>query len=96
MLHLKEIFSFDQMIAPIVIKAIFWLAVALSVFYGLLSFYYHGFFLGLILAAIKIAFGVLLARVFCEVIIILFKMHERLISIDEKVESAKTETIIVE
>lgn len=79
----EKFIRFDKMITPTIIKILFWIGVALSVLSGLgfiiagMNSYYGGgiqVFTGLLVIVI----GPLVVRVYCELLIIFFKMHESL------------------
>ncbi len=92
----KEISSFDQMITPMIIKIVFWIGVIVSVIAGLAlilkganSYYGSGaeVFSGLLILVL----GPLTTRIYCELLIVLFKMHESLNEIRLKLASADSE-----
>lgn len=79
---MNSFFSFDTMITPAIIKVVFWLGLAVTVLAGL----------GLVLAGlagdgggglavlglIYLVLGPILVRVYCELIIVLFRMNDSL------------------
>jgi hypothetical protein len=74
---MKEIFYFDSMLTPKIITVIYWfmlLAVVISgvsaMFFGEASSFLGG--LGIIIA------GVVFSRIWCEILIVLFKINENL------------------
>ena len=80
--------NFDKMITPTIIKIIFWIGVVLSVLLGLGmivsgfgSYYGGGFqvFMGLV----TIVVGPIIVRIYCELLIVVFKMHDALQAIKE-------------
>lgn len=82
---MKDIFFFDSMITPKIITFIYWLLVLASLITGLnamFSQYGGGFLYGL---GIIIA-GSVGSRIWCELMIVLFKIHENLQSIARKNE----------
>ncbi|WP_423188956.1 DUF4282 domain-containing protein [Alkalibacterium sp. f15] len=71
----KSFFKFDNMITPKIIQIIFFLGLVISVLAGLLMIVAGDMaFAGLVV----IIMGPLLVRVNCEIIIVLFKIHEAL------------------
>lgn len=79
---MKKFLNFDQMITPMIIKVVFWIAVALMIIGGL---FYIGVGMttyngqeGVIVGILMIVFGPLMARVYCELIMITFKLYESL------------------
>lgn len=91
----KKYSDFDVMITPMIIKIIFWIGVAISVIFGLITIFsglgmmFSGFgegfigFLTFIFGFIIIAIGILVTRIYCELMIVAFKIQESLHSIDE-------------
>ncbi|OWZ84672.1 DUF4282 domain-containing protein [Natranaerobius trueperi] len=99
--YLREFVSFNKMITPTIIKIIFWIGVAVSIFIGLSSIvsgmaaqFGGGFqvFFGLIILVV----GPLTSRVYCELLIVIFKMHESLNNIDNKLSSDSQQEITEE
>ena len=85
----KEFLNFDKMITPSIIKFVFWIGSGLTVLWGLIlmiigitSSYGGGFqvFLGLL----TILIGPFVIRIYCELLILFFKIHETLQVIKEK------------
>ena len=81
---MREFLFFDNMLTPKFIVGIYWLLllmVALSglgIIFGMVPGF--GFFHGLLILVV----GALLTRVYCEVMIVLFKMNEALQEIRKK------------
>lgn len=73
---MRDVFFFDDMITPKVITFIYWLLL-LAVLIGGLSTMFRGFggFLGGIAI---IVFGSVFVRVYCELMIVLFKINENI------------------
>lgn len=79
---MNNFFSFDTMITPAIIKFVFWLGLAVTVLVGL------GLVLGglagdgggslVVLGLVYLVLGPILVRVYCELIIVLFRMHDAL------------------
>ncbi len=101
---MKKFIIFDAMITPFIIKILFWLGVAASVVFGLLislgglGTMFSGFqgsvfpgFMAFLGGLFIIVVGILISRVYCELIIIFFKMQEKLTSIDEKLDNKSNE-----
>ncbi|KAB7707360.1 DUF4282 domain-containing protein [Bacillus aerolatus] len=87
--------SFDKMITPTIIKIIFWIGVAMSVLSGIgmmmtgVSSYYGGG-LSVIMGLLTIVIGPLMVRVYCELLIIFFKMDESLKKIEKQLSNNQT------
>ena len=72
-----DFFSFDRMITPAIIKVLFWIGLAFSVLGGL------GFLVAAsggakVLGLIYLIVGPLFVRVYCELLIVIFKMTDTL------------------
>ncbi|NCC24675.1 MAG: DUF4282 domain-containing protein [Deltaproteobacteria bacterium] len=82
---MRDLLFFDKMLTPKIITIVYWL-ILLGVALGALTTIFGGgftigkFFMGLIGAA----FGALFARIWCELMIVLFKMNEALQEIRNK------------
>lgn len=80
---MNNFLNFDKMLTPTIIKIVFWIGAGLSVLMGLImiiqgaSAYYGGgatIFMGLL----TILIGPFVVRIYCELLIIFFKMNETL------------------
>ena len=88
---MKEFLNFDKMMTPSLIKFIFYIGTALSILTGLfmigsgiMSPFGGGsmVFLGLL----QIILGPFVTRIYCELLIVLFKMNESLQEINNKIK----------
>ncbi|MGY4688568.1 DUF4282 domain-containing protein [Salibacterium sp. K-3] len=91
---MNNFLNFNTMITPVIIKVIFWIGVVLSIIGGLIQFFigmtadFGGggqVFLGLL----TIVLGPLFTRIYCELLIIFFKMQESLHQINGKLDTLK-------
>lgn len=78
---MKEVFFFNSMLTPKIITGVYWLLLAIAFISGLGSMFAgHGgmtfgqFLMGLLI----MGGGALGARIWCELLIVLFKIHENL------------------
>jgi hypothetical protein len=74
---MRDVLFFDAMLTPKIITLVYWFALAGAVLTGLVTMFSGGFegFLGGILIII---FGAIGARIWCELLIVMFKIHESL------------------
>ncbi len=82
---MKDIFVFDSMLTPKIITFVYWLMLLGCLVSGLGSMftqYGGGFLAGLGI----IIFGAIGSRIWCELLIVLFKIHENLQKIANKSE----------
>jgi len=87
MLDLRDLFQWERFITPSIIKVFYWLAVGLSVLFGL-----YNLFAGLLMMAVNpfagvlimvasvigVLIGILTARIIAEFILITFRINEHL------------------
>jgi hypothetical protein len=76
---MNEFLSFRKMITPLFIQVIFWLMVGLCVLGGLINMFQGGvnIFVGLVM----IVLGPLFIRIYCELLIVLFRIYDELVGI---------------
>lgn len=78
---------FDEMITPKIIQFVFWIGVALHILGGLIGIFSLatqgvGSFLGaLIIVPLIVIVGIVLLRIWCELMIVIFKIYESLTEI---------------
>jgi hypothetical protein len=78
---MRDILFFDNMVTPKIITVVYWLLLLLAVLGGLGSMFggYGGFSIGgFFLGLFYIVVGAVAARIWCELMIVLFKMNEAL------------------
>jgi Domain of unknown function (DUF4282) len=71
-----DFLRFETMITPAVIQIIFWIAVVIAVIAGFVEMFQGGF--AVITGLLTIILGPLAARIYCEIIIIFFRINEHL------------------
>ncbi len=76
---MEDFLRFRQMLTPVLIEVIFWAGVVVSILTGL-GFLLKGG-LGAVLGLIYIFIGPLVIRVWCELIIVIFRINETLTDI---------------
>jgi hypothetical protein len=86
--------NFDKMITPMIIKVIFWISVVLTVLGGLLSLGGENAIAGVFL----ILFGPLVARIYAELLLVLFQVHSRMNDIytllDQRLSASSVKTSV--
>ena len=77
---IRDIFFFDAMLTPKVVTLVYWLLLLAAVITGLGSMFYMGFqymTFGTFMRGIAITIGGAIgARIWCELVIVLFKLNE--------------------
>jgi uncharacterized membrane protein len=84
---MRDLFFFDKMITPTIITFIYWLALLSAVIAGLGTMFSHmggSGFLSFLAGILVIVLGAIGARIWCELLIVLFKMNEALQDIRRK------------
>lgn len=84
---MRSVFYFEEMIVPKIITFVYWLALLFAVVSGLGTMFggYEGVSFGKFLSGLGIMVGIaLVARIWCELTIVLFKIHENIHKIANK------------
>ena len=71
---MNEYLTFEKMITPLIIQIVFWLGVVVTVLGGLTTMFTTSFFYGLMILVL----GPLVIRIYCEITIIFFRIHDTL------------------
>jgi len=82
---LKKAVGFDTMITPFIIKIVFWIGVIGCVVGGIGMFFSGA---GVVSGLLCIFLGPLAVRIYCELIMVIFKIFEALKQIEEKQSDA--------
>lgn len=82
-MDINRFLNFDKMLTPIIIKIVFWIGVGASVLMGLFTVItgltaHFGGGAQVVMGLLTIVLGPLVVRIYCELLIIMFKMHESL------------------
>jgi hypothetical protein len=79
---MQDLLGFDKMVTPIIIRILYFLGLL-----GVLVATVVSLFQGRILAAIAIlVFGAIMVRVYSELLILLFRIHDNLVSINQQMK----------
>jgi len=79
---MQDLLGFDKMVTPIIIRILYFLGLL-----GVLVMTVVSLFQGRILPAIAIlVFGAILVRVYSELLILLFRIHDNLVSINQQMK----------
>ena len=76
----KDLFFFDRMLTPSIITVVYWLLLLSVLVSGIGMMFGQSFFAGLGI----IVFGAIGVRIWCELLIVLFKIHQNLKAIADK------------
>jgi len=81
----RQIFFFDSMLTPKIITFVYWLGLVGVVIAGLITMFAGGAsFLRFLMGLGVIAGGAVSIRINCELLIVLFKIHENIHKLAEK------------
>ena len=86
---MKNLFFFNKMLTPKIITIVYWLLLVAAVLSGLGTMFneFEGVTFMSFVMGLAVAIGSMIgARIWCELLIVLFKIHENLQSIAEKAE----------
>jgi hypothetical protein len=77
---MEEYISFRKMITPVLIQVLFWVGIVVVVIAALVMMFGHGI-AGFIGGLVYLVVGPIFVRVYCELIIVLFRIFEELKSL---------------
>ena len=83
-LSIKDLFFFDAMLTPKLITLIYWLLLLVAVISGLGIMFSGISFTGFIGGLFTIILGAVFARIWCELLIVLFKINDNIRRLAEK------------
>ena len=87
MFHFQDLFQWDRFITPTIIKAFYWLVIALIILFGiagifsamtLMAIIPFGGFIQLLSALAGVVVGIIFSRISAELILIVFRINEHL------------------
>jgi hypothetical protein len=79
-MELRDVLFFEKMLTPTIIVIVYWLILAAAVIGGLITMFTTSFFAGLL----GLVGGILFGRIWCELLIVLFKMNDALQTLKNK------------
>lgn len=81
---MDQLFKFDKMITPTIIKILFYIGMGISVIMGL-GLMLRGYALGFLAGLLMAVGGTVAARVYCELFIIIFKIYDSIRNIERSI-----------
>jgi hypothetical protein len=72
---MEEFLSFRKMITPIIIQIVFWIGVVATVVVGI-GIMFYGNFGAFLVGLMYVVIGPLMVRIYCELIILLFRIYD--------------------
>ena len=84
--------AFRTMITPVIIQIIFWVGVALCIIFGLGAIFIGSEYGGVspVMGFLIIILGPVVVRIYCEILIIFFRINETLTEIKHNLEERRT------
>ena len=82
---LKDILNFDKMLTPVIIKVIYYLGLAgigISTIVLIIAAFRFNSLMSFIYAIVTLVFGSLMVRVYCEMMILAFRIYDKLVDIN--------------
>ena len=76
---MNDFLSFRKMITPVFIQVIFWIAVVFTVIGALITMFSGG--LNIVIGLVMLVVGPFMARIYCELLIIAFRIYDELVAI---------------
>ena len=91
-MNLKSFFSFERMVTPVIIKVLSWIGLIASIISGLVIFFggiisgisnseFMTILGGLVGGPLAAILGILVVRIYCELLILFFRINETLTDI---------------
>lgn len=81
-MNVRDVFYFDSMLTPKVVTLVYWLLLLTALIAGIGSMFYTGFqymsFSTFLRALVITLGGAIAARIWCELMIVLFKLNENI------------------
>jgi hypothetical protein len=74
---MNDFLAFRKFITPAFIQAIFWIVVIVIVIASLVTMFTQSFWAGLL----SLILGPIVARIYCEIVILLFRIYDELVAI---------------
>jgi hypothetical protein len=91
---MKDFLAFRTMLTPIIIQAVFWLGVAICVIVGLVFILsgvgQYGGGPNVLKGVLLLLLGPIAVRIYCEILIIFFRINETLTEIKHTLEERRT------
>jgi hypothetical protein len=76
---MNDFLAFRKMLTPAIIQIVFWIGVGLCVIAGLISIFQGG--MATAGGFVALLLGPVMVRIYCEVVIVFFRIHEALVDI---------------
>ena len=85
----SDFLSFRKMVTPIIIQILFWLGVIIAIIFGIVSIVYgvvRSDVPTLLYGLLGLILGPLVVRIYCEILILFFRINETLTEISNKID----------
>ncbi|MBS3819923.1 DUF4282 domain-containing protein [bacterium] len=78
---MRDFLTFRKFITPVIIQIIFWIGVVGSVIGGFVAMIQQGGIGGVFLGLVIIILGPIMIRIYCEILILIFRINDSLVDI---------------
>ncbi|AGU49609.1 DUF4282 domain-containing protein [Variovorax beijingensis] len=82
---MQDLLGFEKMVTPIVIRILYFLGLLVVLISGV-SALFSGGFRGILTGIAILIFGAIMVRVYSELLILLFRIHDNLVSINQQMK----------
>jgi hypothetical protein len=82
---MQDLLGFEKMVTPIVIRILYFLGLLVVLISGV-SALFSGGFRGILTGFAILIFGAIMVRVYSELLILLFRIHDNLVSINQQMK----------
>jgi len=85
----KTLLGFDKMLAPLILKGLYFLGLVFAVIGGIVAMFTSSFLHGLV----ALLLGPIFIRLWCEIMIVVFGIHENLVTLRKLKEREAKDTL---
>ncbi|WPH16600.1 DUF4282 domain-containing protein [Variovorax paradoxus] len=82
---MQDLLGFEKMVTPIVIRILYFLGLLVVLISGVGALFSGGF-RGILTGIAILIFGAIMVRVYSELLILLFRIHDNLVSINQQMK----------
>jgi hypothetical protein len=82
---MQQLLGFDKMVTPIIIRIVYFLGLLVVLITGVATLFSGGL-RGVLTGLAILVFGAIMVRVYSELLILLFRIHDNLVSINQQMK----------
>jgi hypothetical protein len=83
---MEHLLGFDKMVTPVIIRIVYFLGLLVVLITGIATLFGGGGVLGALTGLAILFFGAIMVRVYSELLILLFRIHDNLVSINQQMK----------